>query len=505
MLIGGFLFLLFLVSIILSAKTWRGWQIATVSIAFLLAAGLMLVAAMSAMTHTVWHERFDNDSKLLVTAQSEGQMRAYGDPSMAQSTEPSLHDVQQKLKRMLLDRGRVWRQCTPGAPTGNSVVVSTVAPDVPEDQIQPNGIDQGTILYVFGVVEVALEDGMRVPAVYLGEFVVAKADDRNITLQPTQRLDALQQKQVADRSRTWSLYEMMPIDSHRAFSNEETIGKMLDDMEKPVFGAITEETIRGLFSTITKLPADNPQVAELAAMYVQDGRPATAQLKSAQPENIWMKLEFQEEHKERVDNNAPVEGLSGDSFDPDGYAEVPQLRRAGSEKITPETKDKFDAKIQVKDIGIFPYGIDDDKKFVDSLISGSICRSLGPYYVRPLRNYEDAFHATQENLVACFAGVRRAQRDIKALKDTQRGTQQEIAYRQEERSKLQSDRDKSNLVRDQITELADGLKNQKQALQDDLSDLYRTTWALSQRLTQLDRHLTEEINRRPAEATAQVN
>jgi len=491
MLIGVFLFLLFLVAIILSAKTWRGWQIAAMSVAFLGALGLVLIVAMSAKTHTTWQKRLSQYKKQLQDAQAEGQRLAYGDPDTVKPTEPSLHDIQQTLKRLLLDRGRVWRQCTPGAPAGNSVVVSTVAPDVPEDQIQPNGISQDMVVYVFR--EAALKDGLKVPAAYLGEYRVTKADARNVTLQPTLPLDKLQQKLVADRSATWSLYEMMPIDSHQIFASEDTIGKMLNDTDEPLFGPIDEKTMREVFSVVMNLPPDNPKVAQFVSSYVQDGRPATAQEISAQPEQIWMKLEFEKEYKERVDSNNLVQGLSGGFFDPEGYADVPQLLRGE------------DAVIRVKDIGVFPYGQDEDKKFVDSLIASGVCRSLGPYYVRPLRDYEEAFHQTQENLVACYASMQRARRDIKALNDTIRGTQQQTAYRQEELSKLQSDRDKTNMVRAQVTKLAAGMHSLNKALQETLSDLFGTNLALSQQLTQLDQRLTEEINRRTAEVTAQVN
>lgn len=491
MLIAVFLFLLFLVAIILSAKTWRGWQIAAMSLAFLGAIGLTLVASLSQKTHTEWRKQLSQYTKQLRDAEDEGQRLAYGDPDAVKSTEPSLHDVQQTLKTMLLDRGRVWRQCRPGGPAGNSVVVSTVAPDVPEDKVQPNGIDQDTVLYVFR--EVALEDGMKVPAAYLGEYRVAKADPKSVTLQPTLPLDMLQQKLVADRSATWSLYEMMPVDSHQVFSSEDMIGKMLDDTDQPVFGPIEESTMRKVFSVVTGLPPNSPKITQFEANYVQDGKPANAQLLSAHPEQIWMKLEFEKEFKERVDSNNLVQGLSGDFFDPEGYADVPQLLSGK------------DAQIRVKDIGIFPYGQDEDKKFVDSLIASGVCRSLGPYYVRPLRNYEDAFHMTQENLVACYAGIGRAKRDTKALNDAIQGTQLERAYRQEERSQLESDRGKTDMVRTQITKLATSMQNFKQSLQEELSDLFRTNLALSQQLTQLDQRLTKEINRRTAEATAQVN
>ena len=45
----------------------------------------------------------------------------------------------------------------------------------------------------------------------------------------------------------WTLYEMMPIDAHHAFSDEDTVGKILDDTPQPHFrGDERAEFARGL-------------------------------------------------------------------------------------------------------------------------------------------------------------------------------------------------------------------------------------------------------------------
>ncbi len=344
-LVGVFLFLIFLVAIIMSARTWRGWHIATVCLTFIACLFLVVCAALSVKTHVVWRKLHAETEKNLLAAEQEGEELAYGEPDLVKSTQPSLLETKTRLQELLLDRGRIWRNCTPSAPQNNSIVISTVPPDLPQDQVTPNGIGVNTVLYAFKELP-AEEGGMKVPAVYLGEFKVLKADPQSVTLQNTLPLQQNQSRHIADRSATWALYEMMPIDSHRIFSDEDTIGQPLDDTDKPVFGEMNEQTLRKIFSLVTGFPPEDPKVGNMIADYMKDGLPATDQDQSEAPEDIWLKLEFEKALKQRVDSNNIDSGISGDYFDPEGYAEVSQLRRGGD----------GEAEIKINDIGLFPYG-----------------------------------------------------------------------------------------------------------------------------------------------------
>ncbi len=399
--------------------------------------------------------------------------------------------MQHRLNRVLLDRGRVWRRCTPAAPAATGVVVSTVPPTEtgqPGDPntAKPNGIAANMVLYAFLENEDPKKEN-QVPIAYLGEFVVADAQATSVTLQPTMPLDGQQQALIATQPAHWSLYEMMPIDSHQTFSDEDTVARVLDDTAQPIFGAMNEQNLRTVFATVTAQPADSPIVAELVAAYLKDGSPASDQDVNQTPENIWLKLEFEKEHKERVDSNNLDPGMGGNYFDPEGYAEVSQLRR-GEE-----------ASFRVKDVGVFPYAVDIDKNLVDGLISSGTCRNLGPYYVRTLRDYEEAFHDIQDRFVRRTEDMARAKRDLDALNATIAATSAESQYRHDEQAKLQQDLEGFQREQKQLTDLAATLDAQKTSLRDELSSLFQANLVLDQQLTEYNAKLTEEINRRTAE------
>ena len=491
LLIGIFIILLFLVTVVLSIKTWKAVHVVAVFFTFVAGVFFVICAAMSMKTHVAWRRLQAKTESSLKVEQTTGEVLAYGDPEQVKSAEPSVFEIQQRLNRMLIDRGRAWRRCVPGDLAANSVTVSTVPADTPEDQVKPNGIGANSVVYVFR--EAPLDNGIVVPAAFIGEFQVTNADDRSVTLQPTMALDGQQQQLVADRTSTWALYEMMPLDSHRIFSDEDSIAEPLDDTETPIFGEMNEQVLRTIFSLIIGVAPEDPVVGQMVADYVRDGRVDSEQEANADPENIWVKLEFQQPHKERVDSNNLDSGLGGNYFDPDGYAEATRLRRGG------------DADFKINDIGVFPYGQDEDKQKVDQLVANGIARKVGrPYYVRNLRDYEEAFHDIQDQFVKRNEDIQRVQRDIAALQQSMKQVATQSTYRQGEKAKLQVDYDKIVIDRDKITQLVVSLDAQKTSLQDELSRLYQTNLVLNQELTQINDRLTEEINRRTAEATAQL-
>ncbi len=495
LLIGIFLILFFLVTVVLSIKTWKAVHIVVVFFTFLAGVFFVICAAMSMKTHVAWRELLAKTETSLKAEQATGEALAYGDPEQVKSAEPSVFEIQQRLNRMLIDRGRSWRRCVPGDLAANSVTVSTVPAGIPEDQVRPNGIAANSVVYVFREAPVTIPAAgeVVVPASYIGEFQVTNADDRNVTLQPTMPLDGQQQQLVANRPASWALYEMMPLDNHRVFSDEDIIDQPLDDTEKPIFGEMNGEMLRTVFSLILGAAPQDPLITELVTDYIRDGSVADEQVVNTEPENIWVKLEFQKPHSERVDSNNLDSGLSGNYFDPDGYAEITRLRRGG------------EAEFQVNDIGVFPYSHEVDKQLVDRLVADGIATIVGrPYYVRNLRDYEEDFHDIQDKFIKRNEDIRRAQRDIDALQKSIQKVAAQSEYRQGEKAKLEQDQGKILIDKEKVTELVASLDAQKTSLLDELSQLNRTNLALSQELTRINDVLTKEINRRTAEATAQL-
>lgn len=494
LLVGVFVVILFIVTIVLSASTWRAWHIVAACLTFLAALGLTVVGSLSVKTHLYWRQQSDDLTKKLAAAQHDGVVLERGDHLQVEPPRDALdswsvHDLQIKLDRLLLDRGRVWRRCTPGVPTADNVSVSTVPPTetgAPGDPATApaNGISANTVLYAF------IENEHRNPIAFLGEFHVVDAQPAGVVLQPTMPLDGRQQALVAVQPAFWTLYETMPVDAHFVFSASDPLGRKLADTPAPVFGSMDEAKLREVFAAVTLQPAESDVVTALIEPYVKDGSPATEDDVNRYPDNIWRKLEMQAARTEQVDSDNPDTGLSGSAFDAQGFAQASQLR----------VGDK--ATLRVKDIGLFSYAHDLDKQQVDGWIAQGVARNLGPYYVRSLRDYGNAFHDHQTRLMKCLADTQRAQRDVAALQSTIEKVQTQTTYRQDERLKLQQDQQGVDRDRTQVTALAGTMAAQQTGLREELSHLFQTNLALDQQLMLFNKKVTEEINRRTAAVAA---
>lgn len=159
-----------------------------------------------------------------------------------------------RLQDLARARGRVWRNAIPGAfnQKTNQVAV-TIAPQQQAAPVDPDlavaeppadpaaaaapAAPQGHGLTVDAIVY-AFENGAPNPgapdqgAQYIGEFKVVQANDLGVILEPVQALDqftgnrlvksiqAAQAKKLA-----WSLYELMPADSHELFAKLDEAAK----------------------------------------------------------------------------------------------------------------------------------------------------------------------------------------------------------------------------------------------------------------------------------------
>jgi hypothetical protein len=487
LIIAVFLVLFFLVAVFLSARTWRAAQVTAVVLTFLASILLIISASLSQKTHSTWMKRFADAERQLEQAHRQGQQLAYGDPRQVPWSDDSVAGLQQQLDEMIIDRGRAWRHCPPGMPQGAQITIGTVPPETAPEEARPNGIQEGTVLYAFKE-----EPQTGNPLIFLGEFQVVQAEALSVTLTPTLPLDAFQEQQVSDPSSAWTLYEIMPVDKHAAFASEPRRQRLLDDQPQPLFGEMDEPSLRETFAAASGNAPDSPLVSSLIADYVRNGTAATEQDVNQFPENIWRKLEFQQEHTMRVDSNNPDAGLTGVYFDPEGYAVLDALRQGR------------DVEFQENDIAVFPYSHELDRRFVDGLIAAGVARNLGPYFVRDLRDYAEALHSVSDRYRSTVQAARRAERDIQALTKTIEGTKRQTEYRTNERSDLQFDLEKFLFEDQQLADLLATLDGRQVSLQDELRTLYHTNAMLSQRLAEMDHQLTDVINRRTAEAAAQV-
>ncbi len=141
-----------------------------------------------------------------------------------------------QLHQMLMDRGRVWYNCTPrqvdvaGGTVKVRLAVDTLdaVPDAGEVQQLP----VQSVVFLFESKD--LKDGGR----YLGEFAVTAVAEKQgdnpkeLELQPTMKLaDAqIQRLQASQQAQTpWIMYDIMPADEHEVFAelSEEELKELL--------------------------------------------------------------------------------------------------------------------------------------------------------------------------------------------------------------------------------------------------------------------------------------
>ncbi len=147
-------------------------------------------------------------------------------------------------------------------------------------------------------------EGLALPGIYVGQFVVVKAEPTAITLQPIRPLDERQQAALQTQA-DWTLYEILPADGH------------------DVFAGMTEETILSLFPADESIPAD--KFRDAVREYVRDNTNAENQ---DPPERIHSKVKFVADHTIQVDIEGEAVVEDDRAYDSRGRA-IPQELRQG--------------------------------------------------------------------------------------------------------------------------------------------------------------------------------
>jgi hypothetical protein len=191
--------------------------------------GFMVLAARTLQTHAFYMGAVKTLEKNIG---SEGLRTGEKGKYVELKTEIDKQLVE--LHQLLVDRPQVWSNCvaqvTVNKPKATaSVVVAFEAPNDVNVKPTPHGISANSTLYAFE------ESGQKdVPGRYLGEFNVTKADDKQVAMQSAFPLGDLDQKKLSDATgKFWTLYSVMPQDSHEAFAS------MTEEQKKAVLPAAT--------------------------------------------------------------------------------------------------------------------------------------------------------------------------------------------------------------------------------------------------------------------------
>jgi hypothetical protein len=409
-----------------------------------------------------------------------------GDPADPPSLETSLTYYRNELARALVDRGRVWRHCTPAgnadgtvtmnmnlapAPAPAPVDPAAPAPAAPAAPAVAASHKLAANDIVFAFKEFPTQDGMSIPAYYVGEFQVTAVTDTTVTLKmtPTYRRGALQANEV---DAPWMLYEVLPPDNHEAFADPADLKKALPDLPKALPAA-----------ELTKIGI--PPAA--LSSYERDNGPGNV---NDNKDNLWVKVKFLKAHEIVVDASTLVSPVDDVPFNGQGQAQTPRLLRSSNLNLADPTKFTPEAvKFAVNDIAIF------DSKTADELANAQIVTKQELIYRRKLNDYEKAFQVISRKIYMLRSKAEVAVRDTATVVAAYEKANDQIKLLDAQKLLLQADYDKVVYERDEMRKYADAVAARVKAKRAEMSRLYLENKALYEQIKDKTQKLTEQVER----------
>jgi len=469
----------------MSSKNWQVGHVILLFFVSLFAMGGIILAAMNLRTQAAWREVHDKLTDQVTALETQLDQLEQG---AVLSSDPDAVDIptlKEELTRALIQRGRVWRGVSPVGADDAAITLSMQGwgdaacarvgiesengdefAETGEDGGQPpqpvapppHGITAGMILFAFaelapnaeqaavlyGDAELPERDqqaACRLPALYMGRFVVLQAEPAALRVAAVYPLSESQQKAIAPNV-TWALYEGMAKDGHS------------------IFEGWTREQLELIFRRPATVDPQDWQ--ERIQEYVRDNQPANpGDLK----ENKWVQVRFLRDAT--VDVDAAGDDFTIErAFDPTGRATQPLLRQGAPTEF------------KQGDVALFSLVAAEQL-----LRNGDAELTEEPaIYRRPLRDYAlilQTLHVdveSQQKLAELIAG------DAASIALSTRKAQEQIAARERLVGQLQSDRQGFRQEQQAITAVVRELRELRAAQRRELSRLYQANIQLREQL-----------------------
>lgn len=537
--------IMFLVFVILSAKTWHWLHIVSCFLAYAMTVTAIVFLALTTKTVNSWKKVSQDNEAKVAQIESEIEQLTVGDEEDLTFSETSLVSLRNSLERETYGRGRVWRECRQtGIGQGWSTVnISTVPSWAADPATYPeNRIAPSTILYIFSEREyqdpadpnrfVDPSDPNKrfmVPDKYLGEFQVTAADAHSITVTPI-RFGANSTEYSEAESRSWVLYEMMPIDRRDIFDDlmpqiEDLLTDVPEDIQNDADldrllqrrARIEEVFVQGGFP----FPRGSAEFEAFIDRYAFDNLTMTTinSLIARQPgrvnpnfdpsfEETWVKLRFTTSGERDVDvaeevlagdGDSAVTGLESSDFDSQGRARVRSLRQGGRPSEYAEGDELVVDKFTAED------GYSDQQGNNIRPLIPDVAEKVDDVYRRQMTDYEFFFHQTDLHLSLLQGDLARVTRDIEFLQETRdnAASQQEdwetlVSRYSEDNQNFRNDLTMAETRSDElITELG--------RQRDLFNRLYAVNLDLVRQKRDIQSALTNHINRQTADALRELD
>lgn len=493
---------LFIWMMVKSVKEWGALHAVLVSLMFIQVWCFLFFTAGVASRRNGYVKAYDTLRKKVADRERELDQVRTGDKLNPNPDFDSYIPVTKQLERLSVERGRVWRGANVTGLAQNEATLQLVmvAPVVLDpavlDPVDPVGgaapaaanapagapaVDLGitaqTIVHIFG--ESSDQRGL-LPSIYLGEFVVTEANGGIIKVKPTSVLTAEQIAAIGSgQYPSWSVYELMPLDSHDAFAAE---GSKSEDTA--IFGRMDLNEIANLLSIDPALATAEPTglsvkeaiKARVLQSYLNDGaRPP----EGTPPEQVYVQVEFLKDYTIEVDAQEQRNATEGGFYDLSGRSVDARLKRGeDGAKVSFKQGDRivFDS-VTTNDLG-----------------KQDIIKIVTPVFVRSLNDYEYAFREVRRQITAALQDAVLIQRELAEMQKSQGIADNQVRLGQDERSKLDKDFAQYKKELDVIGAEATRLGETVETTRSEISATFKQIQSLRDQIVMKQKALSESIN-----------
>ncbi len=470
LIIAAVLLVVFGVLAFLASKTWKASHLVLLFFVFLMSLAFTAFSTAALKTRGAWKKKHDDLAQQIERKKEQLEQLSFG----GDKDSPSVPQMEIELRKITIDRGRVWRGAVP-ADLVDGVVTLNLAkwggdscfalgeedqPAAPAEGEgaapagKPHGIDEGMVLYaflessvtgapdaikqaLFGDSELPNQDEQgrcRIPFKFLGSFRVAGVEGPNIQVKSV--IAATNPEEAGQGS--WVLYEIMPVDQHESLAG------------------MAPEQLAAIFP-------ESPDKNQIIQEYAKDMQDAPA---GEDPQRTMQRVKFLREYTVDVDVDEEEKGI--EDFDPTGRAVAADLRQGEpttfKEGDTPDVP--FDSQTAAK------LRADGIVEFVEE----------APIYVRRLRDYARGFSLDATELQKLNNEYELLKIDNDAIAATAEKARAQIAYREQELKRLGIDQEKLDAELATLSSFRQKLEQEFELKRSEMSSLYHWNHQLADSL-----------------------
>ena len=419
----------FVVMLWKASQNWRWYQLVAALFTFAMAITFLFPTAGVLKSRQAWHQVKEKLEKQVEEVEKENQYVKYGDPG----ADNGVTHLSLKLAKLGRETGRRWRDLRMQGNNPQSITLVASAPQ----PVAPVGVPGGdepaagpepiqlppakSVVYGFAEGNV---NNQALPVFYLGEFKVTASGNNQVTIAPTVPLEPFQAQRIQNGVRTWSLYELLPLDGHSPFIAEGSV-----DSAENIFGRVDDQLVKSLLQN--KVPA------EVLNAYLNDGN------RSSEATGRWVKIEFTANHQIDVDSPTQQGALESGFFDVSGRSFDSRLQRGGDGRVNFKKEDQ----IIVKDEAA--------KQLIDV---DNVARLVDTYFVRPLNDYRYILRTLRLRLSEAAVRKTELEYEKQVLQDAIDATKLMLTSNQTDKLKLEQDLAQVEKERKAVTQYRDAVQ-----------------------------------------------